>query len=69
MDHCCNSLARPYILTLTSKKEHDWTPIKYLNVLHHNKTQKQLQQFFLNILQKYYQLFVLGILDMSDHFH
>ena len=29
----------------------------------------QLQQFFLNILQKYYQLPILGILDMSSHFH
>ena len=30
----------------TSKSEHDWTPVKYLNVLHHNRTQKQSQQFF-----------------------
>ena len=30
---------------------------------------KQLQQCFLNILQKYYQLPILGILDMSGHFH
>ena len=29
----------------------------------------QLQQFFQNILQKYYQLPILGILDMSSHFH
>ena len=26
----------------TSKNRHDWTPIKYLNVLHHNRIQKQL---------------------------
>ena len=31
----------------TSNRKHDWTPIKYLNVLHHNRTQKQLQFFFL----------------------
>ena len=28
---------------VTSKNEHDWTPVKYLNVLHHNRTQKQLR--------------------------
>ena len=26
----------------TSNNKQDWTPIKYLNVLHHNRTQKQL---------------------------
>ena len=36
----------------TSNNKHDWTPIKYLNVLHHNRTQKQY--FFLNTSQKYY---------------
>ena len=35
-------------------------PIKYLNVLHHNKTQKQLRHFFLKILQKYYQLSIVS---------
>ena len=49
--------------------KHDWTPVKYLNVLHHNITQKQLQHFFLNIMQKHYQLPILGTLDMSGHFH
>ena len=34
---------------------------KYLNILHHNKTQKQLA-YFLNILQKYYQLFLFWVL-------
>ena len=29
--------------TLTSNNEHDWSPVKYLNVLHHNRTQKKLQ--------------------------
>ena len=53
----------------TSNNEHDWTPAKYVNVLHHNITQKQLQQFFFDILQKYYQLPILGTLDMSRHFH
>ena len=38
----------------TSNNKYDWTPIKYLNVLHHNRTQKQLQYFILNILQKCY---------------
>ena len=27
----------------TSNIEHDWSPVKYLNVLPHNRTQKQLQ--------------------------
>ena len=53
----------------TSDNKHDWTPIKYLSVLHHNRTQKLLQQFFLNIFQKYYQLPILGTLVMSGHFH
>ena len=35
----------------TSNNKHDGTPAKYLNVLHHNKTQKQLQHFFLNTLK------------------
>ena len=29
-----------------SKSGPDWTPVKYLNVLHHKRTQKQSQQFF-----------------------
>ena len=49
--------------------KHDWTHAKYLNVLYHNRTQKQLQYFFLNILQKYFQLLVSGTLDMSGHLH
>ena len=39
---------------------------KTSNVLRHNRTQKQLQNFF--FLQKYYQLSNLGTLDMSGHF-
>ena len=37
----------------TSNDEHDWTPVKYLNVLYHNRIQKQLRHFFLKIFQKY----------------
>ena len=34
--------------------------VKYLNLLHHNRTQKQLRHFFRNMLKKYYQLPILG---------
>ena len=51
-----------------SNKVYDYKPVKYLNALHHDRTQKQLQHFFLNLLQKYYQLPILGALDMSGHF-
>ena len=54
---------------ITSNNKHDWTPIKYLNILHHNRTQKQFQYFFLNILHKYYQLPVLRTVDMFCHFY
>ena len=30
-----------------SNKKYEWKAVKYLNVLHHNRTQKQLQYFFL----------------------
>ena len=55
----------------TSNKKYDWAPAKYfyLNILHHNRTQMQLQQLFHNVLQKYYQLPIWGNLDMSDHLH
>ena len=43
--------------------------MKYLNIFHQNGTQKQLRHFFLNILQKYYQINILGTLDMFGHFH
>ena len=46
--------------------KHDWNPVKYLNVLHHNRTQKQLQYFFLNI-GKLTSFF--GNLDISGYFH
>ena len=52
-----------------SNNKHDWTPVTYLNDLHYNRKQKQLQHFFLNILQKYYQIPILGTLDMPRHFH
>ena len=57
------------LVVKTSNNEHDWTPVKYLNVLHHNITQKRLQQLFLSTVQKYYQFPILGTLDMSGHFH
>ena len=53
----------------TSKNEHNWTPLKYLNVLRHNRTQKQSWQFFLNILQKCYQLPIFGTLNISGHLY
>ena len=61
-----------YILQLTfstSNNKYDWNPIKYLNVLHHNKLQSSCDNYFLNILQKDYQLSILSILDMCGHFH
>ena len=41
--------------------------VKYLNVLHHNRTQKQLGCVFLNILHKYYQLPIL--VNLYDNLH
>ena len=38
--------------TITGNNEHDRTPVKYLNVLHHRRTQQQLQQFFLIVCKK-----------------
>ena len=35
-----------HVVIITSKNEHDWTPVKYLNVLHQNGTQKQMRHFF-----------------------
>ena len=52
-----------------SNNKHDWTHVKHLDVLHHNRTQKQLQHSFPKVLLKYYQLPILGTLDMSGHFH
>ena len=31
----------------TSNNKHDWDHAKYMNILHQNRTQKQLQYFFL----------------------
>ena len=28
------------VLIETSNNEHNWTPVKYLNALHHNRTRK-----------------------------
>ena len=30
----------------TSNSQHDWMLVKYLNIFHHNRTQKQLRHFF-----------------------
>ena len=38
-------------LNETSHNERDWTLIKYLNVLLHNRTQSSCNTFFPNILQ------------------
>ena len=57
------------LIEMTSNNEDDWALVKYLNVFHHNRIQKQLQHFFLNTLQKYHQFPVLGASDMSGHFH
>ena len=44
---------RPFLTTKTQKRthvcnnKHERSPVKYLDVLHHNRTQKQLQYFFL----------------------
>ena len=35
----------------TSNYKHDWTPTKYLSVLHHDRTQQLVWHFFLNIHQ------------------
>ena len=56
-------------ISKTSNNEQDWTPITHLNILHRNGIPKQLQHFFLNGLQKYYQLSILGTFDMSGYFH
>ena len=38
-----------YFIFRTSNK-HDWTPVKYLNVLHEIRTQKQLQHYIYLLL-------------------
>ena len=71
---CCliivlGSLGRKFLVWLCKEtsiyNQHGWALIKYLNVLHLNRTQKQL----LHSLQKYYQLPILGTLEISGHFH
>ena len=32
--------------TITINNEYDWTPVKYLNVLHHNRTLRSCDNFF-----------------------
>ena len=43
--------------------------VKYLNTFHLNRTQSSCNNCFLNILQKYYQLHILGTLDMYGYLH
>ena len=38
----------------TSNNKPAWILVKFLNVLYHNRTKKELWQYFLNILQRYY---------------
>ena len=73
VDNYCVAMVRQNISTAclckkTSNIEHGWTPVKHVNVFHHNRTQKQLRHVFLNIVQIYYQLPIFGTLDMSGHF-
>ena len=64
----CRVMLNPEIKTKKiSNNKHDWTTIKYLNVLRLYRTQKQLQHFFLNILQKYYQLLILDTSISSNN--
>ena len=41
--------------------EHDWNPVKYLNLLHHKRTQNQLRWFFLKYYKKILK-FLFGVL-------
>ena len=41
----------------TSKNEYDWIPVKYLNILNHNKTQKQLWHCK-DITMRYWKIFI-----------
>ena len=52
----------------TSNNKHDG-PCKISECFASQRTQKQLQHSFLNILQKYYQFPILGTLGISGHFH
>ena len=62
-------LKRDNRIEKTSNDEHDWIPINSVKVLYHNRTQTQSQNLLLKILPSYYQLPILGTLDMSHHFH
>ena len=52
-----------------ASNKHNKSPIKYLNVLHQNRTQKQLLNYFLIVLQNYCKLPILGPLGMSGNFY
>ena len=61
----CSPALKLMISIQTLNIEHDWTPVKYLNGLHQNRMQRQLQHFIIHILQKYYHLLpILGTLGM-----
>ena len=56
----CNAMLISCLWTviIASGNEHDWTPIKYLNVLHHNRTQSSCNncsQYIAKILPTYYK--------------
>ena len=52
----------------TSNNKHDWNPVKYLNVLHHNRAKSSCDTFS-NILQNLSKLPFLSTLDMFGYFH
>ena len=52
-------------LTKTRSNEHNWTPVKYLNVLQHNSSCNIFSLDIAKILPTSY----FGYLDMSGDFH
>ena len=40
---CSANIETVGMFAKTSNSKHDWNPVKYLNVLHHKRTQKQLR--------------------------
>ena len=57
-NHCSNITVEKYMKNRYQQTRLD--PIKYLNVLHHNRTQKQLWYFFRNIFRKMLPTFYFG---------
>ena len=54
---------------ITSNKEHNWTSVNIWMFSITIEHKSSCDTFFLNILQKHFQLPILGTLDMSGHFH